>query len=646
MAMTTTIRTLLRKELRALLPFIWLLLVLLFVDLVYLCITEFPDSYGIVHWDDGVDIGSHCILLAIIAFTLGQGLLMRERAEDTLEFLDALPVTRTQVFFSKFFVGWSLLSLWVLVDAALYFALHWWATDSHNPELFPQFWLARVFILLWMTFVYLSIGVAASFVGRFGLIVIAFLILAVFYLKQQGDPMAELLDPFAAGTLQLDGTSVLLPWKILKVQMAVGGACLLVALICFLRLAMPRSSGGFLSKAAMPVFVIVCILFAGAWIAYLAIYTMNDETVAAEDASAESVAEPLYPDYQTTRARSGDFVFIYPNNAAKRAETLIAESARVHDTVVDFLHADRRSDLVVDLTSNSPRHAGIAFWKRIRMNLDAGATAEELAAILGHELTHVYIDQLSENRLSDRFNSTRFFHEGLASYIEYRFFRKPEAIAEIRRIAAAAYDRDQVRFEDLVSSSTLSSRYTSEWVYPLGEVFASAVVERFGDDAPQKLVRAFARVDAPQGLNSMPLWQDTFQSCGYNLEEAISAFFGQLEHDTNVTYRDWLDKLPRLSGELLRDDEGEWIGVRIRRHTEHPGADLDPENLVCRFRSTATSADSEYLVAHAGEDGIAWTDADNFQRGGFWYQIGYYEKDELFFPIYDPWVRGRLNERK
>ena len=57
----------------------------------------------------------------------------------------------------------------------------------------------------------------------------------------------------------------------------------------------------------------------------------------------------------------------------------------------------------------------------------------------------------------------------------------PERLGDIRRIAAAAYDRKQVRFENVVTSSTLSSQYTSEWVYPLGEAFVSAVVELYGD---------------------------------------------------------------------------------------------------------------------------------------------------------------------
>ena len=292
--MFSTFTTLLRKELRALLPFIWLLLVLIAVDLLYICTTEFPDEYGLIHWDDSnpYGLGAHLTLLAIIAFTLAQGLLMRERAEDTLEFLDALPVSRTQVFFSKFFVGWLLLSLWVLVDAAIYFGLHAWSRESHNPELFAQFWTARLVILLWMNFVYLSIGLAASYIGRFGLLLIAFLILAVFILKERGEPMAALIDPFAVGDIEFDGNDIVMPWKILRVQLGTGIVCLIIALLAFLRLAMPRSSGGFWRKAAMPIFVVGCILFTGIWIAYLVAYAFDSEEMA--EAVAMESGEPQY----------------------------------------------------------------------------------------------------------------------------------------------------------------------------------------------------------------------------------------------------------------------------------------------------------------------------------------------------------------
>lgn len=633
------IRSLIRKELRALLPFIILLVFLAVVDLASIAITEFPDDYGILHWFSESPLTGNLIVYAIIAYALAQGVLMRERAEATLEFLDALPVTRHHVFWTKFGAAFFVLVIMVLADSALYFALHAWARESHTPELYPHFWWPRLLILLWMTFVYLGIGLLASFIGRFGLILVFFLLLGVFFLRQIGQPIADLIDPFAVGKASLDGSRLIVPWQILRYQVAIGGGCLLLAWIAFLRLGMPRSKGGFWRRVALPVFIFCCLALLATWCVFMVTFSGDDQTVTTTDIDT---SEPIYPNHQTTRARNDDFVFIYPNDRAGKAEQLINTSMAVHGTVLRFLGAQRRSDLVVDLTSTSPRHAGSAYWKRIRMNLDAGDTSAELDAILGHELTHVYIDQMSDDRVSDNFNSTRFFHEGLASYIEYRFFRTPEDLKNIRRLAAVAYDRDYVDFATLIDSAALASRYTGEWVYPLGEVFVAGVVEQFGDDAPRKLIRAFAREDAPKGLNAMPLWQDTFQACGYNIETAIGAFFELLDREANTTQREWLDQLPHLGGQVVRRDDQ--IGVRVTRRNSGGGAEnerLDHEALVVRFRSIASEPENQYLSSTADPQGIAWAPIEAFQRGSFWYQIGYRHED-LMLPIFDPWVRSKV----
>ncbi len=631
------IRSLIRKELRALLPFIILLIFLAVLDIVSVAITEFPDDYGILRWFSASPLTGNLIVYAVIAYALAQGVLMRERAEDTLEFLDALPVSRHHVFWIKFCTAFFVLVIMVLVDTTLFFSFHLWARESHTPELYPNFWWPRLVILLLMTFVYLSIGLLTSFIGRFGLLLVLFLLLAVFYLRHSGQPIADLIDPFSVGKAELDGSRLTVPWKILQYQLAIGGGCLLLAWINFLRLGMPRSKGGFWRRAAMPIFVCCCLGLFGVWCVFMVAFSNEEDTAAAAEVYA---TEPIYPSYQTTRARNKDFVFIYPNDRAGKAEQLISTSLSVHDTVLGFLGAKRRSDLVVDLTSTSPRHAGTAYWKRIRMNLNAGETSGELDAILGHELTHVYIDQMSDDRVSDNFNSTRFFHEGLASYIEYRFFRAPEDLKNIRRLAAVAYDRDYVDFATVIDSSALTSRYTGEWVYPLGEVFVAGVVERFGDDAPRKLIRAFAREEAPKGLKAMPLWQDTFQACGYNIEEAIAAFFELLDQEAKTTQREWLEQLPHLGGQVVwRDDQ---IGVRITSRDSEAGSEpLDHENLVARFRSIASEPENQYLSNTADPQGIAWVPIEHFQRGSFWYQVGYRDED-LMFPIFDPWVRSKV----
>src|SRR5690242_10311335 len=60
--------------------------------------------------------------------------------------------------------------------------------------------------------------------------------------------------------------------------------------------------------------------------------------------------------------------------------------------------------------------------------------------------------------------------------------------------------RHEVEFEELVDVRLLQRRRDPNLVYPLGEVSVAALVDRYGDQAPARLLRAFARKDRPPQL--------------------------------------------------------------------------------------------------------------------------------------------------
>ena len=99
-------KTLFRKELGALMPFLFLALFLSAADIVYVAFTEFPDMHGIpeiVLGDETEDDGNATDMFVyfVVAFSLGLGLIVREKDEGTLEFLDSLPISRSRVFWAK-----------------------------------------------------------------------------------------------------------------------------------------------------------------------------------------------------------------------------------------------------------------------------------------------------------------------------------------------------------------------------------------------------------------------------------------------------------------------------------------------------------------------------------------------------------------
>jgi hypothetical protein len=252
-----------------------------------------------------------------------------------------------------------------------------------------------------------------------------------------------------------------------------------------------------------------------------------------------------------------------------------------------------------------------------------------LTALLAHETAHVYMDYATDSKVSDDFRSTRFFHEGVASYVEHRFYRATHQLQRSRRVAAVAHARDQVRFTELCDNDALSRRRDPDLVYPLGEAFVAGLVARFGDEAPAAILRAFARPNAPTDLKGIALWQDVLQAAGFNLAAAENAWI-QLLTEEAQEHRAFIDSLPRLRGaaRLHRDE------IRIR--VSYEGA--TPGSLVCRLREDLETPAEHYEYAWQ-EDGNEFTvDAVDLAAGEFWYQLGW-QVPGSSQTVYEDWVR-------
>lgn len=632
----TAFRTLYLKELRSLLPFLLLVLVFVAISLLDVSLTQFPDQQTLAamfaHGSDGEQI-----VLFFITFALTQGLLIRERSENTLEFLDSLPSSRSQMFFGKCAAGLSVLLIFPLAEGALAFFMHAISRHSAAPDLQLTFFAQILLIDIWMLLVFFGIGLAFSFFGRFSLLALVFAGLWYGTFKEMQLPWIESIDPFANIYANMIGNVLHIPWRSLLIQMSISVFFTLLSWWGFTRLGTsPNRVAPWKKRLALT------LLILGVGIASVSWGVIRRRAIAAKPAhSSLNPSAPAFPSWQTSRSTTDSFTFIYPSNQMQRAEKLISAAESVHQQVTDFLHADANRALVIDLTSHSSRHAGTAYWKRVNMNLNAGSSPQDLEAILGHELTHIYISQLSDNKVNERFNSTRFFHEGLASYLEYRLFRKPGDLPHIRKLAAIARERDRIRFEQLVDSSKLAQTHAFELVYPLGEIFIAAIVERYGDHAPEKLIRAFAREDAPAKLDTMTLWEDTFQSCGFNLEEAIAVFYELLASEIKQ-HQKFIDDLPIIHTEIVH--RGMWVGIKFISPSDSTKTKLKSEQIFCRFRSNKDTPESQYLTGFIDDNNTIWVSASSFPEKTFWYQTSF-RSIGLSASIMSPWKRSPIPEQ-
>lgn len=613
--------TLLRKELRALRPFLALVLLFVVLDLAFFLFSEMPDQYSLARLF-GPDHEGDQQLNFILAFALTAGLLVREKDEGTLSFLEALPVTRRRIFFSKFFLAFLVIGILPVVDGFLHASVYLWSRTSLDqvPQL-PR--IARdVFLGIISCFVYVSAGLALSFLRRFSLLALGLVICLYLLLAELRVPCIGLFNIFDLVDPLRPGPVWSLPGLKLLVHLLLGLVCLGTSYICFQAASdlrgpsFKRSTLLVLAGTTATVLGVLLWIGIGAW--FVSKYA---------DESSGTVQFRSWPKAHANTAR---YRFLYPGSESALVQGFLPHADSVESRVRQFLQAKPIPLIEADLTGSAPHTAGTAHWKKVNLQLfSAEGSVSNLLALLAHETTHVYMDYVTDSKISDEFNSTRFFHEGLATYIEQRFYRSASELQQSRRVAAVAFRRDQVRFSELCDNRVLSRRRDPDLVYPLGEVFIAGLVAIYGDDAPAKILRAAARSGAPKDLTGIALWQDVLQAAGFNLAAAEDAWI-QLLREESVRHKTFIDSLPRLRG-AARLQEGE---VRIR--ASHNGQ--APGGIVCRLRQETEDPTDRFVYAYADEGNEFSADAAAFAVDGFWYQLGW-RAPEASQTIYEDWVQ-------
>ena len=623
-------KALLGKELRSLLPFIGLLLLLYGLDLADILFDQYPDQTlpsKLLHWEQGAEG-----LRFALAFSLAAGLLVREHDEGTLAFLDGLPIARWQIFAAKVMAGLGLLWLTTaadLIEHLLLCACSRTSLDTHTlwPVLLNT---ALISAVSW--FVYFSLGLALSFLRQFSWLVMGLLMSAYLFLDELKVAHLPLLNIFRLSEPTYHGYRYLLPTTQLLTQCALGLLCLALAYGGFLSLgdASRRLRDQVQRRPRLALFTGLATAAAVVIWSGLAIY-------GAEHSEPDNRKQVHYEDWPTVRARTSRYLFLYPVNLAATVQPWLEAADTTEGRVRAFLGATPISHIEADLTGSSPGHAGVAHWKKVNLEIrdftewgdDASSQQQRFQSILGHETAHVYIDHESQNRIGDDFNSTRFFHEGLASYLEYHLFLKTRLL-ELRRVAATMRARQEVKFEELLDNRVLSRKRDTDLVYPLGEVFVSALIERYGPEAPGKVVRAFARAAAPKGLKGYPLWQDVLQSCGYDLGAVEDTFYADLDRSA-ASQRPFIKKIPRLSGSVH--------STMLEITVKVAGAHAEARELRCRFRPGAETPSTHYEYPNGGGEGEFCVKRSHYPHPTFWYQLGWKDR-ATSLPIWEPWLEA------
>ncbi|MEW6761301.1 MAG: hypothetical protein AB1437_10785 [Pseudomonadota bacterium] len=616
---------LLRKELRSLRPFVFVVLALLLMEIVGAFLVPLGGYSFSAHMQtlsEGLGI-----MQVLFGFALGTNLLAREIDEGTLNFLDGLPLTRPAIFAAKMQAAMLVMLIYpvgaLLWNAAMHTATH----GSLDHALWPSLLLTMFGLSILVTVVGLTAGMLLGFLRHVSWLILALCAIGVKLLQEDAPSLAAVLDTTDLLTLRFTGTAWQLPMSTIWTQL---GAALLFGSLAFVLFcsagkvsARVRRSGGLRRwLTRLGIGLLVAALIAG--LSLLSARSRDDD--AGTDRTRADALEfmPVASGHATTR----HYNFSYPALSSARVRPLIDEADRTFDAVAALLGVEGGAPIDVDLSGTTRNHAGTAYLDRIRMRVsDRGANNT-----LAHETAHVLARRLAGGARASQLDRMMVLNEGLAEWVENKLGTGADvtgkqelaaAIVSARRLVTPRLLTDQVGFANAVDENLK---------YPLGAILIDRLVKRYGAAAPHTLLRTLARGDFPRDLDGYVLWQAAFQLAGFDLDLVLDDYARHLK-GLEATHARQIARLPRPRGSLVEQDEEYVIALRF----DLPLPD-DAEPVV-RYRPGKSADSSSYRTRYGdlAEDGTYTVEVPEsmITRGQVCFQTGVIVESVV---LYEPWV--------
>lgn len=608
-----------KKELRALLPLLIVIGLLFGADFTYRPLDERIDEVSWVDQSSQLSPGKGkeelAIIFMIFALIAAYSVFPREHDEKTIEFLYALPLRRSHIFFAKALAAWTVLMFGVGLEI-----LAGGVFQALNPQSFSgeqwRFELAFQITLLdgFYCALILCHGLLISFLRRLGLLVYLVIAFAVVLIKKHL-PSYAFLDPNELLALEYQGSTLVIPWPDLLFHGLV--ALVTGALAYALWMGAAERGSRFYGRlqSNRPGRVALgCVSVMIFGVGFVGLLMLAEDT--------EEPAPVRYREFLPARASSTWYDFTYPSNLGGRARELIREADQAYEAVAAALEEKEEVFRIdADLTDDGAGHLGIAQGGVIRVALES-LSAEEALYTLYHETVHAFQFQLAGRKANEYSESLRFFVEGSAEYVSRQLRPDPEQRRAHRRLAAAAFDRHDLRFEELLDDTEFKTTYDPNLVYVLGETWTSALAEVCGNGIVGRFFRALDRDDAPEDLAGIALWQDALRASNCALEPVV-ARWNQRMSELVTAEQSFLDALPRLGGGVVEQGEVDLvIELQLDRAVERPA-----ETYYLRVRRDPSVPDDQVrtFTAEFAADSSASAGGAEFRVPAAWFQGGSFE---------------------
>lgn len=615
---------LVRKELRDQRPFVALGIFLCVTEVIEFVFLGLPDQRPMsLSWSKEIASQALGILMLLVALAMAWGLLTREHDERTLEFLDGLPISRWVQFATKLGTALAVLMIYPVCLLGIVLVTHLLSRNSLDRSLHLQPLAMQLALLFIASAVVLSVGLVLSFLRRLGWLVLAALLVGYFALENR-HPWVRNFSPLQLLVPEYSGLHWKWPGQLLRFQLPMLAVGLVTAGVLYsarfedwLRW-VARALSTKVAKVGMVLMAIGLLIVWGTE------FNRRQAAAKAQTASREDEDEDEEEDTSRQRvefnrplpisAETRHYHFSYLSSAQARATPLLDRADGVFEKVQLFFRAPPGDPIVADLTGSMTNTAGTAFWNTVRMDLEPGKGPEEHAAVLGHETTHVFVQRLARANESTVSGRIWPLDEGLASYVEHRFFRPASALESQERIVAAMRIRRELNVDELVFPARLLKARGRDMVYPIGRLFVDAFIRRYGEDAPARIFIEAGRRELPPNLDGPELWNELFQANGFDVGLVADDFYGAADRLARK-HRAWVDRLPRPRGAV--EVKKAWIRVKATLDGPLP----EGWRVVCRHRPAEDSPLDRYQPAYGSEGVFTWPQSEvSGQR--IWYQLG------------------------
>ena len=576
---------LIAKELRQLQPIAWLWLGLLALGYAVQLTGERVDEETFGSWCEGYcDPGTSPFVAAfIILFTLitAYALFPREHDESTIDFLRALPIPRSRIYLAKVIAASLLLVAVNLVSYGIDAALL-----ASNPESLGGRFVGQVWwTLLWRDCVFalviLAHGIVLSWFRTVGLVVYALYVILLLWLESTTGS-AGLWSVFGMLANDYEGQSLVVDARAIAVHVGVALVLLVVGHRLWSRTVSAAGGGAVPGRGRGARFVRGSAFALGfVALAGVALYRVGEETGALPDEALDVVETEHYR-------------FVYRKSDARVVAYVVEHAEEDLARVAAVLGASEIPRIRVDLATSSQHAAGLAKWKKIRMDLGAFEDDVSQRRVLAHEATHVLQSTESDRALARHFGTTRFFIEGMAQHVSFEVVPEPARRAANHALAAIVKARQDIGFDDLIDAAAFGERFDPELYYSLGDTWAGALVAVCGEASLGDFLRAAGRDEAPRRIGGELFWRDTFREIGCELDAVNSAWAERMGRalaeldprpfpvfDDIVVVRDDAAGVVRITARLAPADGAEGLirpvraVVRIRADGAFCGA-IDP----------------------------------------------------------------------